>query len=82
MLTLKDIQKLTTIFVTKDEFQELKNEFGLIIRKLDKHLIITDKFMKEILDNRQESAILSHNDNVIKEWMKPVSKKTDVEHPF
>jgi hypothetical protein len=79
MITFEDAQQLIEMmelhFVTKAEFKSLDQKF-------DKLLTRTDKFMKEILDNRQEMTILNYNDNTIKEWMKPVSHKTDVKYPF
>jgi len=79
MITLKDIEFLKEIFPTREEMNQRFEEMD---RKFDNLLTAIDKVLKELLDFRQEMTILSHNQTTIKEWMKPVSKKTGVDYPF
>ena len=79
MITLKDVEFLKEIFPTKEEMNE---RFEAVNRRFDLLQNSLDKTLKELLTFRQEMTILSHNQTVIKEWMKPVSKKTGVDYPF
>ncbi len=60
MLTDKDIQKLTNLFATKTEFNELKNEVHGLKENMQIVLTTTDKILKKL--DEQEYAVLKMND--------------------
>lgn len=83
MITIEDTQKLITMmkeyFPTKEE---MNSRFDAMEKRFDNLLTAVDKFMKRGDAYDQEMLVLNHNVSTIKNWMKPVSVKTDVEYPF
>jgi hypothetical protein len=60
MLTDKDIQKLTDVFVTKFEFKELKDDVAALKENYQEMHVSVDKILKNL--ENQEYAVLKLND--------------------
>lgn len=78
MLTDKDIQKLASVFPTKEEaitkqdFQELKNGFVDLQTAVDAYAKKADTYFQEML-------MLSHKVNTLEKWIHQIADKVGVQ---
>ncbi len=84
-LTKVDIQLLKDIFVTKEEFndlksefQELKSDFGEFKHKMDGMYNMLVEFLKEIRDNREEQTILAHRSSDHEDRIQAIESKLEI----
>lgn len=80
MLTSQDIEKLTnylvevlkSIFATKEDFKELKDDFSKFQRTVD-------NIAKEKLTREQESAVLAYRMKNAEDWIDKAAPKVELE---
>lgn len=78
MLTDKDIQKLASVFPTKEEtltkqdLQELRNDFADLQTAVDAYAKKADTYFQEML-------MLSHKVNTLEKWIHQIADKVGVQ---
>ena len=82
MLTVQDIQKLTSLLATKEDVREIKEDVGGLRESLQGMIVATDNLTKVITDLRMEYAAISYQLKRHEEWIKQIATKAGVNLVF
>ena len=78
MLTVQDIQKLTSLLATKEDVREIKEDVGGLRESLQGMIVATDNLTKVITDLRMEYAAISYQLKRHEDWIKQIATKAGV----
>ncbi len=78
MLTNEDIKKLTSVLATKQDVQDLKEEFGGLKETVQALSVAVDRLIKAIDDLRQEYVAITSQVNRHEKWLQQIADKIGV----
>jgi len=78
MLTDQDIQKLTSVLVTKKDFEQIQNEMSSLRETIESLVTSIDGLTKVIEDLQVEYAAIKIQMGRHERWIKQIAEKTGV----